>query len=744
MKKTQEFLVSGMHCVSCSAIISKKLKKIHGVMDCNINVATQKASVTYDPSHASIESMNKELRPLGYSLHVEPVHHGEHVRLHVSKEKKLKELEDMKYKVMFSLPFTLIVFIFMIWDILASFFPMFPVNPVPMSMFMSMSFAFATVVLFWVGQPFIHGVIRFFRYRAANMDTLIGIGTITAYLYSVCIFPLSFIRESLRLPEHTYYDVTIVVIGFVLLGKYLEARSKLRTGEAIEKLLTLQAKTAIVKRGEKEEEIPISDVVVGDHIIVKPGARIPVDGIVIEGASSVDESTITGESMPVDKKTGDTVIGATINKHGRLICKATNVGSDTMLSQIIRMVEEAQGSKAQIQQLVDKISSVFVPIVLVIALASLFIWLALGSVSYGLLAFVGVLVIACPCALGLATPTAIIVGTGKGAEYGILIKNAQSLEKLHKVNTLVFDKTGTITSGKPVVTNYKSITTQANDREILAIAASLENYSEHPLALAVVEKSKQLALDTFDVSEFTEIEGMGVRGIMYNKAVMVRKPTQEEHLVAEIHNLEKEGKTVIVVEVEGKAAGIIAVSDTIKDNAQSAIASLHKLGITTVMLTGDNQRTAEYVAWQTGIDRVRAEVLPQEKLKIIQKLQNEGKTVAMAGDGINDAPALTQADVGIAMATGTDIAIESSDITLLHGDISKISQAFRLSKFTMRTIKQNLFWAFIYNSIGIPLAAGVLYPLLGIFLSPIFAGLAMAFSSVSVIGNSLLLKKVKL
>jgi Cu2+-exporting ATPase/Cu+-exporting ATPase len=546
--------------------------------------------------------------------------------------------------------------------------------------------------------------------------------------------------------------VTIVVIGFVTLGKYLEARSKIKTGEAIEKLLNLQAKTAIVIKNGKETEISISEVVVGDVLVVKPGQKVPVDGIILEGTTSIDESMITGEPFPVDKKKGDIVVGATINKQGSFVLKATKIGSDTMLAQIVKLVEEAQGSKAEIQNLADKISSVFVPVVLVIATVSLLIWLTIGSaflgsslaISYGLLSFVGILVIACPCALGLATPTAIIVGVGKGAERGILIKNAESLEKLHKVNTLVFDKTGTITSGKPTVTDIISLNSNVTDNDIIKLASSIERNSQHPLALAVVDKAQELSLGNFKVDAFKETEGIGVQGIVQKKRVIVRRPKNSEHTISQMQKLETEGKTVIVVEVDGKAAGILAISDTIKESAKTAIAKIHKLGIQTVMLTGDNKSAAEYIGNLVGIDSVQAEVMPQDKSEVIKKLQKEGRVVAMAGDGINDAPALTQADVGIAMATGTDVAIESSDITLLHGDIAKIPQAFKLSRLTIRTIKQNLFWAFIYNIVGIPLAAGAFYPIWGIFLNPIFAGLAMALSSVSVVSNSLLLKKARI
>ncbi len=490
---------------------------------------------------------------------------------------------------------------------------------------------------------------------------------------------------------------------------------------------------------------------VGDIIIVKPGAKIPVDGKIIEGFTSIDESMITGESIPIDKKVGDIVIGATINKQGNIKFKATKIGNETMLAQIIKMVEVAQGSKAPIQAMADKISSIFVPIVLGIAFVSLIVWLFVGipilgqnlAVSYGILSFVGVLVIACPCALGLATPTAIIVGVGKGAENGILIKNAESLELLSKVDTIVLDKTGTITKGKPEISDIIIIDNAYSKDEILKIAGSVEKLSEHPLAQAMASSLSSNNLSFYKVENFISVEGVGVKGSIGNKNIYIHKPDEIDK-TDKLKELQEQGKTVVVIESDNNKIGLIALSDTIKDGAYEAIAKLHKRDIKVVMLTGDNRLAAEYIARQVNIDDVFAEVLPNYKADKIKEIQNEGKTVAMAGDGINDAPALVQANVGIAMATGSDIAIESAGIALLGGDIHKISQAIDLSKNTLRTIKQNLFWAFIYNVIGIPIAAGVLYPIWGIVLNPIFAGLAMAFSSVSVVGNSLRLKTKKI
>lgn len=757
--------VKGMHCASCSAIITKKLSKLSGVEACEINVATEDARVTYDPAKISVASMNNEINKLGYELidnqdhhnheMSEPeksIDHAKHVELNQNKAEKLQELTALKIKVDFALPITLLLFALMMWDIAARSLPWVPDMPMPMDLFNAISMILAALFLFWIGKPYLQGVSRFVSYRVANMDTLIGIGTLTAFIYSSLIFLIPPIRVLLGAPEYTYFDVTIVVIGFITLGKYLEARSKLKTGEAIEKLLNLQAKTALVVRKGKEIEIPLSEVVIGELIKVKPGAKVPVDGIITHGSTSIDESMITGESIPKDRRIGDLVIGATLNKQGSITIKATKVGSDTMLAQIIHLVEEAQGTKAPIQNLVDTISQIFVPTVLVIALLTLIVWLTVGSLflgftsalSLGLLSFVGILVIACPCALGLATPTAIIVGVGKGAQKGILIKNAESLEKLHKVTAVVFDKTGTVTEGQPKVTEVMACNEDYSSASIMHLAASLENNSQHPLAQAMVAKAKDVNRNFAKVENFRESEGMGVEGIVNASHVIVRKPINHELDNQDIVTLQAQGKTVIVVIIDKKMQGIIAISDTVKENAQETIRRLHAMKLNTILLTGDNKQAAEHIAQQVGIETVIAQVMPQDKAQAIKRLQLEGQVVAMIGDGINDAPALAQADIGIAMSSGTDVAIESADITLLGGDIAKIPQAIKLSRLTMRTIKQNLFWAFIYNVIGIPVAAGSLYPLFGILLNPVFAGLAMALSSVSVVGNSLLLKKVRL
>lgn len=745
--------IKGMHCASCATIITNKVSKLGGVDAVNVNFATERATVSFDDNIITVPQMNNEIEKLGYMFVDENVasttkDHSVHSNVNLSKDEKVRELFVMKTKTEFVLPIALLVFALMIWDIGAKYFSFIPNLPLPMSIFNTISMILASIVLFWVGQPFLQGVVKFAKYRVANMDTLIGIGTLVAYLYSISITLFPLMRVVLKLPETTYFDVTIVVIGFVILGKYLEARSKLRTGEAIEKLLGLQAKTALLWRNGIEVEVPVSEVQIGDILIVKPGSKIPVDGVIVDGCSSIDESMITGEPIPVDKKVGDFVVGATINKQGNFKFKATKIGSDTVLAQIIKMVEDAQGSKAPIQALADKISSVFVPIVLVIAILTFILWLAIGistlgfstALSYGIFSLVGVLVIACPCALGLATPTAIIVGVGKGAEHGILIRNAEALEKLSHVDTVVLDKTGTITKGKPEVTDIISLDPVWAEIDILRISASVEKLSEHPLADAVVIKATEQKVTLETVTSFQAREGVGVEGMISGKHIAIHKPSKNDVSQSKIKDLQEQGKTVVVIEVDKKQIGLIALSDTLKEESREAVAKLHARNIKVIMLTGDNQLAASYIAKLAGIDAVIAEVMPHEKAGKVKELQDGGAIVAMIGDGINDAPALVQADVGIAMGTGTDVAIESAGITLLGGDVSKIAKAITLSKITMNGIKQNLFWAFIFNVVGIPLAAGLFYPIFGWLLNPAFAGLAMAFSSVSVVSNSLRIK----
>lgn len=765
------FQVKGMHCASCSAIITRKLKKLQGVSSCNVNFATEKASIVYDPSQVSVTHMNNEISKLGYTLketsnHMEHkmmdhgeqmgMDHSEHLGLSQSKEEKLKELEIMRQKTLFVMPVAGVIFILMLWEILSQRLTILPPFPLSMNAFNIVSFILATPVMFWIGKPFIDGVVRFIKYRVANMDTLVGIGTLVAYFYSSIMLLFPEIKSLLGAPEGLYYDVTIVVIGFITLGKYLEAKSKLKTGEAIEKLLGLAAKSAVVIRDGKEMEILIEQVIVGDILIVKPGQKIPVDGEITQGKSSIDESMITGEPIPVDKNIGDKVIGATINKHGAFQMKTTQVGGQTVLSQIIKMVESAQGSKAPIERIADQVSGVFVPVVLVLAVIVLLLWLTVGSqfmpfpqaFSLGLIAFVGILVIACPCAMGLATPTAVIVGVGKAAQNGILIKNAESLEKFQGINFVVMDKTGTITNGTPSVTDIK-VTENIEYKKILQLLASLEKQSEHPLAIAIVDKAKEEKVSLLSVSEFQALEGKGLKGNIAGTQYFAGNLKLSVDLGLKVDSdiikkLTSQGKTPVIFADKKSILAYIAIADTIKDDAKQAIEALHKLKIKVAMLTGDNTRTAEYIAKQVGIDQVIAEVLPADKANEVKKLQEKGYKVAMVGDGINDAPALATADVGVAMGTGTDVAIESAGITLLGGHISKLPKAVKLARKTMEVIKQNLFWAFFYNIVGIPIAAGVLYPFLGIMLSPAVAGAAMALSSVSVVSNSLLLRRYKI
>lgn len=758
---TKTYTVKGMHCASCAAIITKKLSKVEGIEKADVNLATEKAKLEINSDAVTDESLNELLGQYGYGLVPDQPAESATAAAPVidrkaaaekAKLEKEQELLEQKAKVQFALPVALMVFVLMMWDIAARSFQSIPNLPIPMELFNIISMVLATYFVFRIGAPFLHGIVMFIQSGAASMDTLIGIGTLTAYLYSTIITLMPEVRTLLQVPDYTYFDTTIVVIGFVLLGKYLEARSKMKTGEAIEKLIGLQAKSAIVKRGAIEVEVPLEQVRKGDLVVVKPGAKIPVDGTISEGGSSIDESMVTGEPVPVDKKAGDPVIGGTINKQGAFTFTASRVGEETVLARIITMVEEAQGSKAPIQNIADRIAAIFVPAVLVIAALTFVVWLAVGTafidfstaLSFGIMGMVGILVIACPCALGLATPTAIIVGIGKGAENGILIRNAQSLETLSTVDTVVFDKTGTITAGAPSVTDIVPFDGTGTPEQLLQLAASIENRSEHPLAQAITAAAKNKGLTLLEVNGFEALEGVGVKGIIESNTVRVRKPENGDRAKEQIATLQQQGKTVVLLESEGDPVGLIALSDTIKEEACEAVRTLRAKGLKVIMLTGDNLLAAKYMASQAGIDEVIAEVLPHDKADRIRELQQQGRKVAMAGDGINDAPALAFADVGIAMATGTDVAIESAGVTLLRGDIRKVAQSITLARATMRVIRQNLFWAFIYNVIGIPLAAGALYPFFGIFLNPVFSGVAMAGSSVSVVTNSLRLKTKRL
>ncbi len=729
MKQKITVPVEGMDCASCANIVNRAIEKTPGVIHSQVNLATEKANIEFDQSIVSLETINKNVSKFGYSL-----------KINTTPEDNSKlngHLMTLKKQVTYLFPVSLIFFVLMILPL-----------PIPMTTFNSFAFVFAAITLFGFGREFLSAIPRFAKTHVANMDTLIGIGSLVAFIYSSAVFLFPSIAANLQLPETTYFDVVIIVIGFIKFGKYLEANSKQKTGEAIKKLLQFGAKTALVERNHQELEINISDVLVGDIVIVKPGSKIPVDGKIIEGNTSIDESAITGEPIPVDRTIGETVTSGTINIQGYIKFKAERVGSDTLLSQIIKMVESAQGSKAPIEKMADKASAIFVPVVLLISFSAFFVWLAFGNLSLAISSFVGILVIACPCALGLATPTAIIVGVGKGAQNGILIKDASVLEKLYSIDTVVFDKTGTITTGKPKVSSIIS-TSDLSDEESLSILASLEKHSNHPLAQAVEAHAKELKINTHTVQRFKEIPGKGVSG-QFKKGrflagnLTLLKDHKVEYEAKQIKEFTSKGLTPIFLFSNKKLLSITLISDTLKKESQIAISDLHRLGIKTIMLTGDDTDAASYMGKLAGIDRIYAQVLPIEKAKIIKNLKKEGAKVAMIGDGINDAPALAQAEVGIAMSTGTDIAIESAGITLLHGDLSKVTQAIKLSKATMNTIRQNLFWAFFYNVIGIPIAAGVLFPLFGIVLNPAIAGAAMAFSSVSVVTNSLRLKTAKI
>ena len=755
--------VKGMHCASCASIIKRKLEKLPGIKQADVNLPAEIAEVTMD-THVDTSAMNTAISPLGYTITDStttnpkslPAQAGPHFGHDMGavvtsdtakKTEKLAELGKLRQKTLFVMPIALIIFVLMIWDLLAQQFNLLPELPLSMMFFNRLSFVLATPIMFWIGQPYLLGILRFIKYRVANMDSLVGIGTLVAYTYSSIMLLFPEIQTYLHAPEGLYFDVTIVVIGFITLGKYLEARSKLKTGEAIEKLLGLQAKTALVLRAGHEVEIPVSELKVGDIVIVKPGTKIPVDGKITQGETSVDESMLTGEPLPVDKTVGDKVVGGTLNKQGSIQFRATVVGEGTVLSQIIKMVETAQGSKAPIERLTDQISAVFVPIVLVLAIVVFVVWTVLGNPLLGLLSLVGVLVIACPCALGLATPTAIIVGVGKAAQLGILVKNAEELEHLRAVNYIVLDKTGTLTQGRPSVTHTRTIKGAKTD--LIQILSSLESNSEHPLAQAIVTHAKDQNIKLLPVSKFAAISGQGLEGTMGkttylagNTKLMTKLGhTPDEEILSEFG---KEGATPIMLADKKQILMYLGISDTLKDESKQAIKDLHKLGIKVAMLTGDHRLTAEHIAREVGIDRVFAEVMPGDKADQVKQLQAEGHRVAMVGDGVNDAPALATADVGIAMGTGTDVAIESAGLTLLGGNLARLPQAIKLSRLTFRVIKQNLFWAFFYNLIGIPVASGILYPLYGIMLNPGIAGAAMAFSSVSVVTNSLRLKAARI
>jgi Cu+-exporting ATPase len=733
--------VKGMSCASCVEKVQKALSGVSGVVGAEVNFGTEKAKVAYIPGKASIRDLAAAVSDAGYELIEEEEKD--------SQEEFAKEAEYRKLRRRFAAGLILVIPLFAVghWESLG------------LSRLWAMSkqinfyvqLILQTPVQFWIGWHFYKGAWKAARRKTSDMNTLIALGTSAAYLYSVLatFFPWIFAAKGL-LPE-VYFDTAGAIIVLILMGRMLEARARGQTSEALRKLIGLQAKTARVIKNGEEEEMPVEEVKIDDTVVVRPGEKIPVDGKVLEGHSSVDESMVTGESIPVEKTSGDEVIGATLNKTGTFKFRATKVGKETMLSQIIEMVEEAQGSKPPIARLVDVVASYFVPGVIGAAVLTFLIWYFFGpepAVTYAVLNFVAVMIIACPCALGLATPTSIIVGTGKGAEYGVLIRGGEALEAVHKITAVVLDKTGTITEGEPSVTDI--IEAEGFDsRQVLRLAASAEKGSEHPLGEAIVRRAKEEKIKIGESRDFNAVPGHGIEAVidgeevlLGNKKMMRDRNIPMNEVERKAEQLSGEGKTPMFVAVKGKPAGIIAVADTLKENSEAAVASLQEMGLEVVMLTGDNQNTAEAIAQKIHIRRVLSEVLPDQKAQEVKRLQvEEGHKVAMVGDGINDAPALVQADVGIAIGTGTDIAMESADITLIRGDLGAVVTAVKLSKATVRNIKQNLFWAFAYNTILIPVAAGILYPFFGILLNPIFAAAAMGLSSVTVVSNALRLRR---
>ena len=721
--------IKGMTCASCASVIEYGLKKEQGINSVSVNLASEKAYLDFDPQKTNLEKIEKVIKGLGYAIA-----RGEN---HEKEEKRLK------WRFILSVIFGFDFILMMVFNLFGIPLPKLPF--IPHMIFQAVMAGLVILMCYDIWKSGFKKLVKL----VPNMDSLVFIGTAVAYFYSLANLFIAILGTKVPM-DNFYFEASAFILIFVSLGKYLEALTKGKTSSAIKALVGLQPKTAIVIKDGQEKEISIADVQVGDIILVKPGEKIPADGVVVAGYSSVDQKAITGESMPVEKKEGDEIIGATINKTGVLKFKATKVGKDTMLSQIIKIVEDAMGSKAPIQLLADKVSFYFVPVVFGIALVAGLVWfLVMHQVPFALSIFVAVLIIACPCALGLATPTAVMMGTGLAAKKGILIKSSKALEVAKDVNMVVFDKTGTLTKGEPVVTEIFAFD-KFLEKDVLEFAGSVEKNSEHPLAQAIVNKAKEKNFVLSEVKGFQAIPGKGVEGILDKKKILLgtRRLMQEEKIsVEEIESkmiaLEDQGKTVMILAVGKKIAGIIAVADVLKENSKEAIEKLRKMGKQVAIITGDNERVGKAIANQLGIDRVLAEVLPQGKSDEIKKLQAEGKTVAMVGDGINDAPALAQANLGIALGSGTDVAMETGDIVLINDDLRDVVKAMDLSKYTLSKIKQGLFWAFAYNIIGIPVAAGVLFPLTGWLLSPSIAAGAMAFSSVSVVLNSLSMKFYK-
>jgi Cu+-exporting ATPase len=737
-----EFRVSGMSCASCVVNIESVLDELSGIDRVDVSFGTERATVEYDPSLITPAEIQGAVADAGYRLVPRPAHGSADTDDHEAAERQA-EIRDLSRRVMVGAVLSApVVFAVMAVDLFgAGWVPEFVLNR-------WFQLALIAPVMLYTGWPIHRTGWLTLRHRTADMNSLITIGTIAAFSYSllVTIAP-SLVPENVR---EVYFEAVGVILTLILLGRLLEVRAKAGTGEAIRKLIGLQARTATVVRDGDDVEVPVEDVVPGDVVLVRPGEKVPVDGVIVDGRSTLDEAMVTGESIPVTKHTGDAVIGATINQTGAFRFEATKVGADTMLSQIIRLVEQAQGSKAPIQRLADQVASYFVPAVMFIAIATFVTWFVVGptpALTLSLVAAVAVLIIACPCALGLATPLSIMVSTGKGAEHGILIRSAEALETAHKIDTIVLDKTGTITRGEPALTDVVPADGVHAD-DLLRLVASAEQASEHPLAHAIVTGAHERGLTLVDASDFDSITGKGIRAVVEGHEVLIGNrrllddaEIDHEQLSAEMDRLAEAGRTPMLVALDGEPGGVIAVADTVKDDSAAAIAALRALGIGVAMITGDNARTAAAIARQVGVERVLAEVLPEHKALEVRRLQDEGDIVAMVGDGINDAPALAQADVGFAIGTGTDVAIESSDVTLISGALDGVVTAITLSRATMRNIRQNLFLAFVYNGVGIPIAAGVLYPFTGMQLSPMIAAAAMAGSSLSVVGNASRLRR---
>jgi Cu+-exporting ATPase len=723
---TVDLPITGMTCANCVQNVERALRKVEGVLRADVNLATEKATVEYIPSVVGLDALRRAVEEAGYSvILVEDEEEAEDVEARAREE----EIAHQRWLLIVGLIFTVPTFLLSMGTDLG-LLPDFALRKYILLIL-------ATPVQFYVGWQFYRGAWKSAKQLSAGMDTLIAMGSSAAYFYSLA--------ATFVIGGHVYYETAAMIITLIILGKYLEARAKGRTSEALKRLMGLRAKTARVIRDGQEMDVPVQEVEVGDLIVVRPGEKIPVDGVVVEGRSAIDESMITGESLPVGKETGDEVIGATINKTGSFQFQATKVGKDTVLAQIVRLVEQAQGSKAPVQRLADKVAGVFVPAVISVALLTFLGWFFVGGAGLerSLINMVAVLVIACPCALGLATPTAVMVGTGKGAERGILIKSGESLERAGTLDTVVLDKTGTITEGQPQVTDVVA-NGSLPEGEVLRLAASAEKGSEHPLGEAIVEAAEGQGLSLDKAQDFEAVAGQGIvasldgkRVLLGNRALMKNNGVDLGSVEDEVGRLQVEGKSTVVLALDGRVEGVIAVADTVKEGSKEAVDRLHEMGLQVVMISGDNLRTAQAIAGEVGIDRVLAEVLPEDKAQEVKKLQDEGHVVAMVGDGINDAPALAQADIGMAIGTGTDVAMEVGDIVLMRGDLRSVPQAIQLSRKTMGTIKGNLFWAFAYNTAGIPVAA------LGILL-PWMAAAAMAFSSIFVVSNSLRLRGVKL